>query len=271
MISLLRRKRIKISKLGGILSKIVKEDVNKMKKILLSTGIIFSSVPDINDRINILSTQNVNGFEIGYLHFEELNTQKLNKKSIDILKKYSNSFHAPGSNKNKYKDNNYFRGLLKEIVDLAKITNSKNITLHSNHIKDIHFVYDFLKKEKLELHIENVRPKEGYNIEEIKSIISLFPDIRFTFDTAHILEDSVESFNELAELLKNNIGQFHISLSHSGKFHNTVYDSDNNEHLKALKSIKKFNVQLILEESFRKGELDWGRLKKEIMFCKKEL
>ena len=236
-------------------------------KCLLSTGTFFRVSKDMNEAINYANQFNIDGVELGFLFFEELENTVLDEKVIAILKNFNyNSFHAPGDKKIRYKDNEYFNKIIKKIKELAALTNCKNITIHAEQIEDFDFVVSVFG-EDFNLCIENVRLKDGFDNEKLIELLNNNPKLYLTFDTAHAMEFSIGEFQNLYRKMKQKIKQIHLSLTHNNRFHNFVNNCPNEKFIEALEIIKDSNCPIVIEAGLRDG-FDKELIEKEIQFVK---
>jgi hypothetical protein len=236
-------------------------------KCLLSTGTFFRISKDMNEAINYANQFNIDGVELGFLFFEELENTVLDQETISILKKFNyNSFHAPGDKKIRYKDNEFFNKIVKKIKKLASLTNCRNITIHAEQIEDFNFVISTFSGD-FNLCIENVRPKDGFDNDKLIELLINNPKLYFTFDTAHAMEFSIDEFKNLYKKMKHKVKQIHLSLTHNNRFHNFVNNCPNNTFIEALEIIKDSKCPIVIEAGLRDG-FDKELIEKEIKFVK---
>lgn len=237
-----------------------------MKKILLSTGVFFRCSKDINESIDFASNFDVDGIELSFIFFDEMLSCNLSEDSLNILKKWNyNTIHAPGSHKDLWRDEEKFQKYLETLKSLADTINTKKITIHADHVGDWNFIINNLKD--YQICVENVRPKDNFDDDQLMDLLKKYPQLNITFDTAHAMDFSIEEYCYFFNNCKSRINNIHISLTHNGRFHNFSHNCDNEIKKNSLKILSDLDTTFVLEAGLRDG-FDFDLVNNEIKFIK---
>jgi len=236
-----------------------------MNQLGFSTGCLYKTSINIEERINLYSSVGANAIELGFGSPSELFLFNLSQRTIKNLDKYNFiSIHAPWVGEIKYRDNKLSENVFQKLEKLCQEIDVKGIVFHPNTITNFYL----LEKTNLPIYIENMDKRKSIGINEkyFEKLKQRY-NFRFVLDLQHAYEhdELMNLTNNLTNLIGNRLNHLHVSGTLNQSFHSPLYLAEN------LKKIKKSlqNPKLTLVPKILEGEIkNQNNLKKEIDLLK---
>jgi hypothetical protein len=231
------------------------------KKINFATGTFYKQGIGLKEQIEILKELPLDGVELTFATFEELEQTLNHKEFLQFVSQYEcNTIHAPFKEDYTKENFSFNMNLIKKLSDVIE---SRNVVFHLYNFGDI----SMLKNIPLSFTVENTLGGD-WNSEKIVSFFRSNPEIKFTFDLCHALYFGKEQVKLLMDNLKNKIKTIHLSNIVNGKHHKQFFNSPEDID-KFVGVINGLNDKVIItvEENFD----NVNDIKNELLFVRKKI
>jgi len=212
-------------------------------RINFSTGTFYKLNIPLDNWADILGELNIDGVELTFKKWEELEDVLLNQKFITFLKRYeTNTIHAPFGLI--YGDD--FENQFNKIKTLAHFINAKHIVFHVYNFKDLELINQIDYKFTL----ENTMTGD-WNGNKFVSFLINTPYL-ITLDTSHCLNFGEQELSLLFNNLKHKLVSIHLSNIVDGHHHKQFY-SHPEDWVKVGWIFEKISKHVIItiEENFK--------------------
>ncbi len=189
--------------------------------------------------------------ELTFATKEEFYEMSLGKESIDYLNSLDFvSIHLPF--KHTYLFDHDTRKLIDDALQLGEKIGVKHFTIHHHNIRDFNGIQK-LVDSSYQVSFENLKKSRGYDMQNYDALLMLHPRFTWVLDTTHALTFSEDHLDELISWLDSNgrLAMVHLSNYVNGKEHRPL---GNDAEL--LGKIKHFDVPVIVEPDYDKGDFD---------------
>jgi hypothetical protein len=236
-----------------------------MGAIGFSTGSLYKSNMDLNERIKLYNSLGASAIELGFSTPNELFEYDLNKDAIKDLKKYDFvSIHAPWK-KIVYGANTNTNEVLKKLEKICQKTNIDGIVLHPDTIDD----FKLLEKSNLPFLLENMDQRKDFGtyIEDFK-FLNCTNNLGYVLDLQHAYEHdpSMDMAYKLLEVMGDRLSHLHVSGQLGNEMHVPIHMAGNRSEITSILTLG-VNVPKIFE-GVLEGDIK-DTIKKEISYVKR--
>ena len=214
-------------------------------EIGFSTGALHGKDFTLEEKISILSWENISSIELSFWEVNEFLTTDLEPIKDQLLLNFSSvSFHAPWKWIT-YTDDIITKKVIKKLENLEKDINFSWIVVHPDVIQD----FWILSSSWLPFCIENMDKRKifGTHPEHFYEIIQKY-NFWFVLDVEHAYEHDSEMnlAKELLHIMWNKLKHMHVSWCSSSLLHVPTYLSENRNAIEQILSMN-LDVPYILE------------------------
>lgn len=212
-----------------------------------------------NGLLGPLKRLDIAGVELTFSDPEALQRFRLSKQNTEWLKSLPYvSIHAPFNlfSLEKKKD---ILAHLQIVSTLYRQTGAQNVVVHPTRSDSIKLLEEF----DFSISIENMHPKDGFDIPALSSIFSTYPEYRLCLDVSHAYLWSPRETGHLIRTFRDRISQIHLSGTYRKKCHQSL-TIVTKTFMESIKELKTLNVPLIVEEDFQTKNIE--HVRKELRF-----
>ncbi len=215
-----------------------------------------------NVLIDYIRKLDISGVELTFATKEELYSFNLSRKNKHWLKSLDYvTIHAPFRLIKGSKDPEEVIKQLNDISRLYDDINGKNVIIHPKDLINSDIPKDF----KCDISTENLPPKSGVSLSDLRKVLHKYPKMRLCLDVSHAYSWSRVETGKLTKAFKDKISQIHFSGTYRKRDHQSLRNVTKN-FLLSIQPIKGLEIPIVIEEDIQTRSL--GYVKEEIEYIK---
>jgi len=140
--------------------------------------------------------------------------------------------------------------IIRRLENVSKLYDSigaKNVIVHPNRSES----FSLLKGVDFKIVLENMPPKDGFQISDLKRYFSEFPDFSFCLDVSHAYLWSRFEASDLIDAFGDRMAQVHLSGTYRRKCHVSLRKVAP-AFMESIRPLKSRMTPIVIEEDFEK-------------------
>jgi hypothetical protein len=154
--------------------------------------------------------------------------------------------------------------VIKQFNDISRLyddINGKNVIIHPKDLLNSDLPKDF----ECDISTENLPPKSGVSLSDLRKVLHKYPKMRLCLDVSHAYSWSRVETGKLTKAFKDKISQIHFSGTYRKRDHQSLRNVTKN-FLLSIQPIKGLEIPIVIEEDIKTRSL--GYVKEEIEYIK---